>query len=189
MPSVALTEWMNDRMSRLAQVDAQCAAILALAPPNPILLDESLRGYAMLLSAHFQGFCRALYTECAQVFGATLAIDLQATIQIQFSAKLGLNRNNPTIQVIRDDFERFGFTLDLAGANPSNPFRITHLGHLNYWRNTAAHHRTSPPPPGMPAVLTYADLQNWRMSCDGLATSLDDIMYNQLQGILGVGPW
>jgi len=55
MPSVALTEWTSDRMFRLAQVDAQCAAVLALIPPNPVLLDESLRGYAMLLSAHFQG--------------------------------------------------------------------------------------------------------------------------------------
>src|ERR1700722_13432573 len=106
MPSVALTEWTNDRMSRLAQVDAQCAAILALVPPNPVLLDEILRGYAMLLSAHFQGFCRALYTECSQILGATLAIGVQSAIQTQFSAKLGLNRNNPTVQTIREDFER-----------------------------------------------------------------------------------
>jgi hypothetical protein len=116
MPSVALTEWTNDRMPRLAQVDGQCAANLALVPPNPILLDEILRGYAMLPSAHFQGYCRALYTECA-------------------------------------------------------------------------HHRTAPPPSGMPSVLTHADLRIWRTSCDALASSLDDIMYNKLQHILGVRPW
>src|SRR6266581_1395848 len=114
MPSVALTEWTNDRMARLAQVDAQCAAVLALAPPNPTLLDESLRAYVMLLSAHFQGFCRALYTECAQILGAAVPSGLLATIQAQFSAKLSLNNNNPTVKTIRDDFERFGFTLDLA---------------------------------------------------------------------------
>jgi hypothetical protein len=36
-------------------------------PLNPALLDENLRAYVLLLSAHFQGFCRDLYTECAQM--------------------------------------------------------------------------------------------------------------------------
>jgi hypothetical protein len=189
MPSVALTQWTNDRMARLAQVDAQCAAVAVLVPPNPTLLDESLRGYTMLLSAHFQGFCRALYTECAQLVAAAVPAALLATAQAQFSAKLSLNTSNPTIETIRSDFERFGFTLDLATADPANPLRVTHLGHLNYWRNTAAHHKTTPPPPGVPTALTLADVRNWRASCDGLAASLDAIMHNELTGMLGVAPW
>jgi hypothetical protein len=52
-------------MVRLAEIDAQCAASQVLAPPNPRLVDENLRGYVVLLSAHFQGFCRDLYTEAA----------------------------------------------------------------------------------------------------------------------------
>src|SRR5262249_35644588 len=128
----------------------------------------------MLLSAHFQGFCRALYTECAQVVGVAVPAGLRATAQAQFSARLCLNRANPTVGTIRDDFERFGFTLHLA-ADAANLVRMTHLGHLNYWRNTAAHHLTTPPPPGVPAALTLLDVQNWRRSCDGLATSLDTI--------------
>jgi hypothetical protein len=176
-------------MPRLAQVEAQCAAVLALAPPSPTLLDESLRGYTLLLSAHFQGFCRALYSEGAQIISAAVPPGLQATVQIQFSTKLSLNRVNPTIATLRDDFERFGFTLDLAAADPANPLRLTHLGQLNHWRNTAAHHLTAPPPSGIPAVLNLADVHNWRTSCDGLATSLDGIMYNELQKILGVTPW
>jgi hypothetical protein len=189
MPSLALTQWTNDRMVRLAQVHAHCAAVLALAPPNPTLLDESLRGYVMLLSAHFQGFCRALYTESAQVVAAAVPANLLATIQAQLSAKLSLNKMNPTVATLRDDFERFGFTLDLPAADPANPLRITHLGHLIYWRNTAAHHLTAPAPTGVPAVLTLPDVLSWRTSCDGLAQSLDGIMYNELLRILGVAPW
>lgn len=189
MPSAALTEWTNDRIARLAQVEAHCAAIAATTPPNPTLLDESLRGYAMLLSAHFQGFCRALYTECSQVFGTFVAPGLLATVQSQFATKLSLNHSNPTVGTLRDDFERFGIALDLAAADPANPLRITHLGHLNHWRNTAAHRRTSPPPPGIPGVLTLADVQVWRTSCDGLAASLDAIMYNEMLRITGAAPW
>jgi hypothetical protein len=33
------------------------------------------------------------------------------------------------------------------------------------------------------------DVQIWRASCDGLATSLNDIMGNELLQILGVAPW
>ena len=45
MPSASLLHWQNDRMPRLTAVDNQCAASLALAPSQPNLVDENLRGY------------------------------------------------------------------------------------------------------------------------------------------------
>jgi len=36
--------------------------VLFRSPPNPPLEDENLRRLIMLLSAHFQGYCRDLYT-------------------------------------------------------------------------------------------------------------------------------
>jgi hypothetical protein len=63
---------------------------------------------------------------------------------------------------------------------------LTHLGELNGWRNVAAHHGTIPAslPP-----LTLGLLRSWRDSCDGLVTSLDTIMYNQVRRILRRAPW
>ena len=72
MASASLTCWQNDRMPRLNDVDAHCAAVLALAPMSTTFLDETLRGYVLHLSAHFQGFCRDLYTECPQIWIAAL---------------------------------------------------------------------------------------------------------------------
>jgi hypothetical protein len=63
-------------MARLAQTDAHCGALFALASPSP-LAPESLQGYVMLVSGHFQGFCRDLYTECAQICTAALSAGLQ----------------------------------------------------------------------------------------------------------------
>lgn len=140
----------------------------------------------MLLSGHFQGFCRDLYTECSQICAAAVPASLKATVQAQFASELKLNMGNPTVENIRKDFERFGLLLNLAGTHP---IRVTHLGHLNYWRNAAAHQKASPPPPGLPATLILSDVQNWRASCDGLATSLDAIMYRELLRILGTAPW
>jgi len=42
---------------------------------------------------------------------------------------------------------------------------------------------------GVPAGLTLPIVQGWRVSCDGLATSLDGIMRAELLRIMGVAPW
>ena len=62
MPSRALGIWDGERLPRLALVDGQLAAVA-----DPRLTEENLRGFVVLLSAHFQGFCRDLYTEAAIV--------------------------------------------------------------------------------------------------------------------------
>lgn len=185
MPSVSLLYWQNERKLRLQQVDLQCAASLAAAPPNLHLIDENLRGYVVLLSAHFQGFCRDLYTEAAQVIVSKLRPSLQILIQHQFTVHHKLDRGNPTHENLKDDFKRFGFALDLR-ADPANRPRLDDLSALNKWRNVAAHQGTTPPA-GIP--LDLSSLRTWRTSCDGLATSLDAILYNQLRGILKRTPW
>jgi len=75
---------------------------------------------------------------------------MRTTTQAQFAAGLALNTGNPTNENIRKDFERFSFLLDLDGAAPGNPQRLTHLGHLNYWRNHVAHQKATLPPAGVP---------------------------------------
>jgi hypothetical protein len=138
MPSVSLVQWRTDRMPRLAEVDARCAASLVLVPPQPNLVDENLRAYALLLSAHFQGFCRDLYTECALAVIAKVRRTLRTLIEHQFTAGRKLDHGNPNVKNLRDDFERFEFTLDLYRADPANPPRLAHLDELNRWRNVAA---------------------------------------------------
>lgn len=189
MPSAAFTRWQNDRTPRLTEVDAHCAAVLALAPPNPTFLDETLRGFVLHLSAHFQGFCRNLYTECSQIWIAAVPARLRATAQAQFAAQLALEKGNPTYDNIKKDFNRFGFRLHLPAAHPAAPQWLTDLGHLNDWRNKAAHQGTQPLASGVPAVLTLATVRGWKAACDGLAASLDDVMSAELLRIMGVSPW
>ncbi len=156
MPSTSLLRWQNDRMRRLGEIDAQCAASLALAPPQPNLVEENLRGYVLLLSAHFQGFCRDLYTECAQIVVSKVRPALQLLIQDQFTAHRKLDHGNPNLQNLKEDFERFDFTLDLASADPANPARLQDLALLSRWRNVAAHYGIIPAgtPPPESAVTT-----------------------------------
>jgi len=188
VPSAALTRWQYDRLPRLNEVDAHCAAVLALVPPNPTFLDETLRGFVLHLSAHFQGFCRDLYTECSQIWIAVIPAGLQATAQAQFFVQLALEKGNPSHDNIKRDFSRFGFLLNLT-AHAAGHQQVTDLGHLNDWRNKAAHQGTQPLGGGVPGVLTLPIVQGWRASCDGLATSLDGIMAVEMLRIMGVAPW
>ena len=100
-----------------------------------------------------------------------------------------MRRGIPSYDNIKRDFNRFGFLLDLQAAHAAGPRRITDLGHLNAWRNRAAHQGTRPLGAGVPAALTLPIVQGWRASCDGLATSLDGIMRAELLRIMGVAPW
>jgi hypothetical protein len=171
-------------MPRLQQIDLQCAACLAAPTPNLLLLDENLRGYVVLLSAHFQGFCRDLHTEAGQVIASKVRPRLRPLIQAQFSAHRSLDHGNPNVENLRKDFNRFGFTLDLA-ADLANLARLQDLAALNRWRNVAAHQGKIP----AGAPLNFPSLQARRNSCNGLATSLDAVLYNELRKLLRRAPW
>jgi hypothetical protein len=175
MPSASLLNWRNVRLPSLGHVDAQCAASLAAAPPNAALIDENLRGNVLLLSAHFQGFCRDLHTECIQIIVSRVRRpSLEILFQAQFSARRELDRGNPNFGNIVKDFNRFGFPAKtVLDAAPGTAARKVHLHYLNEWRNAAAHHNVVLPPGG---PLTLPMIQAWRVSCDGLATSLDGLM-------------
>jgi hypothetical protein len=184
MPSVSLTQWQTGRLPSLREIDARCAASLAAVPPNPVLAEENVRGYVLRLSAHFQGFCRDLYTEAAQTVVRRVRKSFQVLAQQQFTSQLALDRGNPNLSNLRRDFERFGQPVDLS-TDPANPPRLQRLAAMNEWRNIAAHYGPVP----ASGVPTLADLRGWRDACDGLAMSLDRIVYNLMRRILRRSPW
>lgn len=106
-------------------------------------------------------------------------------IQEQFRAHRSLDHGNPNLDNIRRDFNRFGFSLDLQATDPANAARLHHLKEMNLWRNIAAH-QSVVPPGGLPSL---SELRAWVGPCDGLATSLDGIIYNQLRRILRRSSW
>jgi hypothetical protein len=182
MPSAALADWRSSRALELQAVDGQCDATLTVIPPNPQLADANLRSYVMLLSAHFQGFCRDLYTDSAFTITSKVRPRLRALLQEQFTAHRKLDHGNPHIVNLEADFKRFGFEVERTiRSDAANGPRLTDLNILNKWRNAAVHQGAAP---SGGILLTLPSLRAWRASCDGLAVSLDGIMYNQLRRIL-----
>jgi hypothetical protein len=187
MPSASLARWHAERLPRVRAVDAEVTASLARTPPDPDLTDELLRAAVVALSAHFQGFCRDLYLEAAQVVVSKVRLSLQNVFQDQFRAHRQLDRGNPTLAHIAGDFDRLGFSVrEALDADPANALRVNHLALLNKWRNAAAH---AADPPAGAGPLTPAAVRAWTGSLDGLAVALDTAMYNQLRLLLRRKPW
>lgn len=185
-PSQALQHWNSTRHSKLDKVEAQCAWAQGQAPPDPELIDEHLRAYATLLSAHFQGFCRDLYTEAS--FKVVVRIRqslLRPIVQAQFAAGLKLEKANPTLDAIAEDFGRFGIAqLKFAiGVGPPAEVHKSRLTALNKCRNKCAH--------GEPVIpeLLLPNIQAWRISCNWLASRLNAIVYNKLWSSFRAAPW
>ena len=172
----------------LNEVDAHCAAVLARSRRTLTFLDETLRGFVLHLGAHFQGYCRDLYTECSQIWIAAIPAGLQATAQAQFSARLALEKGNPSYDNIKRDFQPLRVSVRFAGCPPGGTSTVTDLGQLNAWRNKAAHQGTQPLGGGVPAALTLPLVRGRRASCDGLAASLDGIMRSRVAPHHGVAP-
>src|SRR5262249_13651105 len=148
-----------------------------LAPPDPAMVDEHLRAYVTLLSAHFQGFCRDLYTEASlKVVDKIRQVGLRPIVQAQFATGLKLEKGNPTLDALAEDFGRFGI-VDLRSALGNAPPADAHKGRLNAMnkcRNKCAHGERVIP------ELLLPNIQDWRQSCDWLAARLNTVMYNRL---------
>ena len=84
------------------------------------------------------------------------------------------------------DLPAYHSILEASPFSSGNPVRLAHLATLNEWRNVAAHQRTLTAKAG---PLNLSLVGAWRISCDGLAVSLDDIVYNHLGRILRRKPW
>ncbi len=187
MSSVAKANWDNFALASLNEIEKQCRLCDSASNPNPILLDENLRAFVMLLSGHFQEFCRDLYSECVQAVAMAIPAQLSWVIQLQCNVKLDIEKSNPRIEILKSDFDRYGTDLGLKlSRDPANAQRITHLDILNKWRNYSAHRAARKPVIG---ALDLPHIRIWQKTCDELVTELDRIMYNQMKVLIGTNPW
>jgi hypothetical protein len=185
-PSQALKDWNSTRRSKLDKVEARCVWAAGLVPADPEMESEHLRAYVTLLSAHFQGFCRDLYSEAStQVVDRIKRVRLRPIFLAQFAAALKLEKMNPTLDALVDDFGRLGIgNLRTAiGTGPPADAHKARLTDMNRCRNKCAH--------GEPVIpeLLLPNIQDWRNSCDWLATRLNDVVYDTLWVAFRRAPW
>jgi hypothetical protein len=151
--------------------------------------------YAMLITAHFQRYCRELHAEAAQVLVAHLLDPaLAEVLDGLLTQDLRLNKGNPTPVNLGLDFARFGlrFWDAVEASDQRNKSRKAELERICEWRNAIVHGdiaRKRAAGRLVPRSLNLDTCQSWRRALGSLALSFDRAIWAHCK-ILGCAePW
>jgi hypothetical protein len=146
----------------------------------------------LLLSAHFQAYCRALHSDSTQMLVEAIDPGIGAVLDANLSFRRQLDSGNAQPGALGIDFNRFVFKFWAAAeeADARNAARRRKLEAFNVWRNAIAHHDIDTRRTDLhPREVTLAACNTWRGALNGLAESFDRVLADHLQTLLGAHPW
>jgi len=179
-----------NRNSALNELEGALQSLGRSGPGVRYTREQLTQSYVMLISGHFQAYCRDLHSEAidyliAQVRPATL----QAIIRSELTRHRKLDQGNPNAGHLGADFDRLGMTFipDVKSSDAKNILRLADLASLLEKRNAIAH-QSFAPHLGQ-SQLKMSDVRRWRTSCDHLARAFDLVVHKHLHTITGSAPW
>ena len=191
MPSISLQRWFSQRARNLDQMEAAHQAIGGASRGRRYAVEQINHAYAVLLSSQFQGFCRDLHSEAANiVLGHALVAPVRALLTPALTHGRKLDVGNPNPGNIGSDFNRFGllFWDEVRSAYAYGNTWHDRLQQLSVWRNAIAHQDFDEQVLGG-KVLRLASVRSWRRACDGLSRGFDVVMSRHLRSIIGARAW
>lgn len=202
MASGSLNDWRRVRVLELDQMENVLHLVGGVVRGRRYATVQINHAYTMLLSSHFQGYCRDLHSECVNHLVSRIEIpgvaprDLQDLLQVEFLLRRKLDSGNPHPGALGEDFNRFGLNFwdKVKALDPSNTRRIALLTELNSWRNAIAHQNfDSLSPPGtassLPPYLRLDKVRSWRAACEHFTVDFDVVMSTHLGLLIGSPPW
>jgi hypothetical protein len=191
MPSNSLRLWRTTRRRELDEVESAHESVGGAGPGRRSATLQLNYSYALLLSAHFQGYCRDLHTEAADFLVRWLTTSsFRPTLREFYLSNRKLDSGNPSAGNIGNDFMRFGngFYLweQVNVLSPKSEGWRARLNELNLWRNAIAHHDFSRLPK---RSLRLQQVRSWRRACDRLARAFDQVVSSQLKDVTGSLLW
>lgn len=191
MSSHSLNRWNGERADALDEIESAHAIVGGTERGRRYATQQINYSFAALLSAHFQGFCRDLHSECIDHIVAIVPTQLQVFLRAELIWNRSLGKGNPHPGAIGTDFNRLGieFWTEVYALDSRNERRRELLQELIDWRNAIAHQDFDPVAPGGPPTLHLAKVRAWRSAVAALARGFDQVMYNYLQALLGGDPW
>ena len=150
MPSNSLNNWNDTRRIELDEMSDAHEKVGGSARGRRYATRQINHAYTMMLSSHFQGFCRDLHSESVDRIARAIAeASIRSVVRAEFTFGRKLDRGNPNPGNIGSDFNRLGLQFwDLVRAqNRWNDRRKFYLENLNDWRNAIAHQDFDPSKP------------------------------------------
>ena len=192
MPSNSLRNWHSIRAVALDEIESAHRMVGGSGPGRRYATQQINQAYAMLLSSHFQGFCRDLHSESVvHLVGSVTPSSMRLALQSEFFQFRKLDKGNPNPGNIGSDFNRLGMTFwaDVDLDDARNQARKELLEDLNKWRNAIAHQDFDAAVLGGRVMLRLEEVKAWRKACDGLALSFDNVSRAYIHIVVGVSPW
>jgi hypothetical protein len=174
------------------EIEAAHAAIGGTRRGRRFATQQINHAYVVLLSAHFQRFCRDLHSEAVDhLLRSIMPAALKDIVRLQFTQNRKLDTGNPNPGNIGSDFARLGIDLwpQVLASNSRNTDRRISLESMNMWRNAIAHQDIDPAKFGGSASLRLGQVRRWRTTCGALATEFDAVVGQRLTIIVGSAPW
>ena len=191
MASSACNRWESIRCVALDEIEHAHATVGGTARGRRHATLHINQAYGVLLSSHFQGFCRDLHDESiSYMVGAVELPGLRSTLRDVFMLGRKIDSGNPNPGNIGADFGRFGliFWEEVRSLDARNSVRQAHVEDLNRWRNAIAHQSFDPAILGG-SVLTLPRVRRWRQACHQLTLAFDEVMRSHIQSMTGSSPW
>lgn len=189
MPSRSLRRWMEDAGAALDRMEHAHHAVGGSSPGRRYATQQINQSYLVMLSSHFQQFCRDLHTEAVDHLLRGVDPALLPIVQAALTSERKLDRGNPTPGNLGSDFGRLGMTFwpSVNALHRGNPARGRRLELMGYWRNAIAHQdfvgnarhlsgRTE---------IAVADVRRFRSACGALASSFDRAVLLHIKAVAG----
>lgn len=192
MSSRALRNWQLRSRKVLDEVEAAHAVVGGARGARAFARQQINQAYVVLLSSHFQRFCRDLYDESADhLISRPEHAPLNPLLRGLLIRGRRLDRGNANPANIGADFERLGVSFwdAVRARSHKNSVRQRRLEELNTWRNAIAHHDFRDPALGGKDRISLAQVRRWRTACNALAVEFDRVMRLYLCGFFGSDPW
>ncbi|MBA4017784.1 MAG: hypothetical protein C0483_11470 [Pirellula sp.] len=150
------------------------------------------QAYTMVLSSQFQGFCRDLHSECTDIFvNSVTPASVRIGLRVELLKGRKLETGNPNPGNIGNDFNRLGLTLwdSMVALDAGTTARKATLELMNVWRNAIGHQDFDKQELNNRTTLSLPTVNSFRLACEGLATTMDNVMRAHLQALFAVAPW
>lgn len=196
VPSNSLLRWRGAAQANLDDIVDAHGSVAGVGRGRRAATAQVNQAYVMLLSSHFQRFCRDLHTEAIDHLAGALADPWARPI---FANRLTEGRKldvgNPNPGNIGSDFGRLRCNIwpAMAQTDARTAGRRLRLERLNRWRNAIAHQdfggKADLDLGGGRSELRFGDVEDWRSACDQLAGTMDAAVAVELTALVGRSPW
>jgi hypothetical protein len=193
--SAALDEWRGASGEVFDEIERMLWSVDGTRVGERTVAQQLNYAYAMLITAHFQRYCRDLHAETAQALVAHLMDPaLGRILQGLLAQNRRLDKGNPTPVNLGLDFARFGFRFwdALEASDHRNKDRKTELERLCEWRNAIVHGdvaRKRAEGRLAPRTLNLDTCREWRRALGSLAISTDRVISTHCKNLGCAEPW